>query len=49
MKQRSNSTKTWEDKFLESYKPPAMLSNKYVWVASIVLGAGLAVYSATLK
>lgn len=49
MKQKSNYKKTWEDEFLENYKPPALLSNKYVWVASIVVGAGLAVYSATLR
>ena len=49
MKQSSNYKKTWEDEFLENYKPPALLSNRYVWIASIVLGAGLAVYSATLR
>ncbi|KAA6424063.1 MAG: ATP-dependent protease Clp ATPase subunit [Trebouxia sp. A1-2] len=49
MKQKSNYKKTWEDEFLENYKAPALLSNKYVWVASIVVGAGLAVYSATLR
>ena len=49
MKQKSNYKKTWEDEFLESYKPPSVLTNRYVWVASIVVGAGLAVYSATLK
>jgi len=38
MKQKSNYKKTWEDEFLENYKPPALLSNKYVWVASIVVG-----------
>lgn len=49
MKQKSNYTKTWEDEFLENYKPPSVLTNRYVWVASIVVGAGLAVYSATLR
>ncbi|KAL3143345.1 hypothetical protein ABBQ38_002180 [Trebouxia sp. C0009 RCD-2024] len=49
MKQKSNYKKTWEDEFLENYKPPSVLTNKYVWVASIVVGAGMAVYSATLR
>lgn len=49
MKQKSNYKKTWEDEFMENYKPPSVLTNRYVWVASIVVGAGLAVYSATVR
>lgn len=49
MKKQSNYKRTWEDDFLENYRPPAVLNNKYIWVASVIMGAGLAVYSATLR
>lgn len=40
--------KSWEDEFLENYKPPVWIPNKYVLVATIVTATGLAVYSALL-
>lgn len=42
--------KSWQEEFWDNYKYPEIIpSNRYVWAASIVLGAGLAWYSATLK
>ena len=42
--------KSWQEEFWENYKYPEIIpSNRYVWAASIILGAGLAWYSATLK
>ena len=33
---------------MEEYKPPAWVTNRYVWVALVILGVGLAFYSASL-
>ena len=48
-KQKSKVEKTWEEKAWESYKPPGALTNRYVWVASIVVGVALAVFSAVSR
>lgn len=40
---------TLEERFMEEYKPPAWVSNRYVWVAIVVFGVGLALYSASLR
>ncbi len=40
---------TWEERFFEEYRPPQLVPNKYVLVASIILAVGLAWYSATAR
>ena len=39
---------TLEERFLAEYKPPKWVTNRYVWVAAVILGSGLAIYSLTL-
>ena len=40
---------SWEERFFAEYRPPQLIPNKYVLVAGLVLAAGLAVYSASIK
>mmetsp|Transcript_2891 Transcript_2891/g.10540 ORF Transcript_2891/g.10540 Transcript_2891/m.10540 type:complete len:187 (-) Transcript_2891:3185-3745(-) len=41
--------KTWEEEFWDKYRPPAAFTNRYVQVASVVVGTALAIYSTALK
>jgi tetratricopeptide (TPR) repeat protein len=40
--------KTLEEEFLDGYKPPQWVTNKYVWVAGSIFAVGVACYSAML-
>ena len=39
---------TLEERFMEEYKPPVWVTNRYVWVAITAVSIGLALYSASL-
>lgn len=39
---------TLEERFMEEYTPPEWVNNRYVWVALVVFGVGLALFSASL-
>lgn len=40
--------KTLEEQFLENYQPPDWATNRYVWVASVLVATGLVYYSSRL-
>jgi tetratricopeptide (TPR) repeat protein len=46
MQSQKKKKKTWDEEFWDSYTPPGPLKNKYVWIASCIVGLGLAWYSA---
>lgn len=45
VKPRKKVKKSLEDQFWDEYRPPQLVPNRYVWIASSVLAVGLAWYS----
>lgn len=48
-KPKKKVKKTLEEEFLDNYRPPAWTRNYYVWVASMLVGIGLAVFSTYVR
>lgn len=45
---QKKAPKSWDEEFLENWKPGVVPPNKYVQVATAVLLVGLAIYSSQL-
>lgn len=48
-KQGQQRAMTWEERFFAEYRPPQLIPNKYVLVATLILAVGLAWYSAAAR
>jgi hypothetical protein len=48
-KTRQQREMTWEERFFAEYRPPQLIPNKYVLVASIIVAVSLAWYSAAAR
>ncbi|KAL4422960.1 hypothetical protein ABPG75_009157 [Micractinium tetrahymenae] len=48
-KRDSKVKKTWDEEFWENYRPPAYLTNRYVWAAATAAATVAAVYSASVQ
>lgn len=46
---RQQREMTWEERFFAEYRPPQLIPNKYVLVASIIVAVSLAWYSAAAR